>query len=55
MSQKVVGSRHDEVNEGFNLPIILAELDPEVHSAFNRNEYQKHKNNFSGEETVVGV
>jgi hypothetical protein len=29
--------------------ILLAALGPGVHSAFNRNEYQKHKNNVSGE------
>jgi hypothetical protein len=29
--------------------ILLAALGPGVYSASNRNEYQKHKNNFSGE------
>jgi hypothetical protein len=29
--------------------ILPAALGPEVHSAFNRNEYQKHTNNISGE------
>jgi hypothetical protein len=29
--------------------ILLAALGREVYSAYNRNEYQKHKNNVSGE------
>jgi hypothetical protein len=29
--------------------ILLAALGPGVYSASNRNEYQKHKNNVSGE------
>jgi hypothetical protein len=29
--------------------ILPAALDPRVYSASNRNEYQKHKNNVSGE------
>jgi hypothetical protein len=29
--------------------IFLAALGPGVYSASNRNEYQKHKNNISGE------
>jgi hypothetical protein len=33
----------------FSIYLILpAALDPGVHSACNRNEYQKHKNNVSG-------
>jgi hypothetical protein len=41
----------DEVNDFF-LSIFLtlpAALAPGVYSTFNRNEYQKHKNNISGE------
>jgi hypothetical protein len=39
----------DEVNEFFSIYLILlATLGPGVHSAFNRNEYQKQKN-VSGE------
>jgi hypothetical protein len=29
--------------------ILLAALGPGIYSASNRNEYQKHKNNVSGE------
>jgi hypothetical protein len=42
-----VGSRSDEANFSVYL-ILLAALDPGVHSASNRNEYQKQKN-VSGE------
>jgi hypothetical protein len=39
-----MGSRPDEVN--FEIyQLLLAALGPGVHSASNRNEYQKHKNN----------
>jgi hypothetical protein len=49
-NQNVEGSRSDEVNELFSIYLILpAALDPEVYSASNRNEYQKQKNNISGE------
>jgi hypothetical protein len=49
-SCKDAGSRPDEVNEYFSIYLILpAALDPGVHSASNRNEYQKQKNNISGE------
>jgi hypothetical protein len=49
-SRKVTGSRLDEVNEFFSIYLILpAALCPEVHSASNGNEYQKQKNNVSGE------
>jgi hypothetical protein len=49
-SRKVVGSKPDEVNEFFSTYLIfLAALGPEVYSASNRNEYQKQKNNVSGE------
>jgi hypothetical protein len=42
-SRDVVGSRPDEVNF-FSICLILpAALGPEVHSASNRNEYQKQK------------
>jgi hypothetical protein len=44
-SRKVAGSRPDKINV-FNLP---ATLGPGVHSAYNRNEYQKQKKNVSGE------
>jgi hypothetical protein len=48
-SRKVAGSRSDEVNELFSMYLILpATLGPGVHSASNRNEYQKQKN-VSGE------
>jgi hypothetical protein len=49
--QKVEGSRPDEVNEfSFSIYLILqTALDPGVYSASNRNEYQKQKNNVSGE------
>jgi hypothetical protein len=41
-SWKVAGSRPDEVN--FSIYLILsAALAPGVHSASNRNEYQKQK------------
>jgi hypothetical protein len=44
------GSRHDEVNEFFSIYLIIpTPLGHGVHSAFNRNEYQKHKNNVSGD------
>jgi hypothetical protein len=32
-----------------------AAQDPEVYSAFNRDEYQKQKNNVSGEYRMAGV
>jgi hypothetical protein len=44
-----VALRLDEVMNFFNLPNLLAILGPGVHSASNRNEYQKQKNNVSGE------
>jgi hypothetical protein len=47
---KVAGSRPDEVNDFLSSYLILpVALDPGVYSASNRNEYQKHKNNVSGE------
>jgi hypothetical protein len=43
------GSSPNEVIEFFSIYIILpATLGPGVHSASNRNEYQKQKNNISG-------
>jgi hypothetical protein len=50
-SQKVAGSRPDGCEWIFSIYLILpAELGPGVHSASNRNEYQKQKNNnVSGE------
>jgi hypothetical protein len=48
--RKVAGSRADEVNEFFSIYLILhAALGPGVYSARNRNEYQRQKNNVSGE------
>jgi hypothetical protein len=46
-----VGSRSDEVNDFFspNLPNPSGRLSHGVHSASNRNEYQKQKNNVFGE------
>jgi hypothetical protein len=35
--------------------ILLAALGPGVHSASNRNKYQKQKNNVSGEQSEAGV
>jgi hypothetical protein len=50
MRWKVVGSRPDEVNEFFSIYLILlAALGPVVYSATNRYEYQKQKNNVSGD------
>jgi hypothetical protein len=41
---------NDEVNAFFSIYLIrLAALGPGVHLAPNRNEYQKQKNNVSGE------
>jgi hypothetical protein len=43
-------TKPDEINEFlFNLPLLPAALGPGVHSASNRNEYLKQKNNVSGE------
>jgi hypothetical protein len=35
--------------------MIASALGPGVHSASNRNEYQKQKNNVSGEQSAVGA
>jgi hypothetical protein len=49
-SWKVTGSISDEVNEFFSIYLIIpAALGSGVDSASNRNEYQKQKNNVSGE------
>jgi hypothetical protein len=40
----------------FSLYLILpAAQGPGVHSASNRNEYQKQKNNVSGEQSIAGA
>jgi hypothetical protein len=50
-----VGSRPDEVNI-FSIYLILpVALGPGVHSASIRNEYQKQKNNVSGEKSAAGA
>jgi hypothetical protein len=36
-------------------PVLAAALGPGVYSDSNRNEYQKQKNNISGEESVPGA
>jgi hypothetical protein len=49
-SRKIAGFIHDEVNFFFLIYLILpAALSPGVYSASNRNEYQKQRNNVSGE------
>jgi hypothetical protein len=49
-NRKVSGSRPDEVNDFLSSYLIIpVALGPGVYSASNRNEYQKHKNNVSGE------
>jgi hypothetical protein len=56
VSQKVAGSSPDEVNEFFPIYLILsATLGPGVYSASNRNEYQKQKDNVSGEQSATGA
>jgi hypothetical protein len=44
-----VGTRPDEVNEFFNLLNPSSRISRAVYSASNRNEYQKQKDNVSGE------
>jgi hypothetical protein len=39
----------------FNLPNLPAALGPGFHSASNRNEYQKQRNNVSGEQNASGA
>jgi hypothetical protein len=49
-NRKVAGLRPDEVNDFFSIYVILpAAPGPGVYSASNRKEYQKQKNNVSGE------
>jgi hypothetical protein len=49
-SQKVAGSRPDEMNEFSSIYLILqASLGPGVYLARNKNEYQKQKNDVSEE------
>jgi hypothetical protein len=49
-SWKLAGSSPEEVIEFVSIYIILpAALGPGVYSASNRNEYQKPRNNVSGE------
>jgi hypothetical protein len=51
-SWKVTGSRPNEVS--FSIYLILpATLGPGVYSASNRNEYQKQRNNVSGEQSAA--
>jgi hypothetical protein len=55
-SRKVAGLRLDEVIEFFLIYLILpAALGPVVYSASNKNEYQKQKNNVTGEQSAVGA
>jgi hypothetical protein len=43
------------VNEFFPIYLILpTALGPGVHADFNRNEYQKQKNNVSEEQSAAG-
>jgi hypothetical protein len=45
----IVGSRPDEENKFSSIYLIRsAALGPEVHSASNKNEYQKQENNVAG-------
>jgi hypothetical protein len=55
--RKVAGSISDELNAFFfSIYLILpAALDPRVHSASNRNQYQKQKNCVSGEQSAAGA
>jgi hypothetical protein len=46
----------NEVTDFFQIYLILpAALEPGVHSASNRNEYHKQKNNVSGEKSTTGA
>jgi hypothetical protein len=52
---KATGSRPVEVNKFFLIYLIFqATLGPGIYSASNRNEYQKQKNNISGEKGSAG-
>jgi hypothetical protein len=54
-SQKVVISKPNDVNEFFSIYVILLDaLCLGNYSVSNRNEYQKERNNFSGELTSAG-
>jgi hypothetical protein len=49
-SRKAADSSGDEVKKIFSIYLILpAALAPAVYLVFNRNEYQKQKNNVCGE------
>jgi hypothetical protein len=55
-SRKAAGMRPDEVYELFSICLILsAKLGPGVYSASSKNEYQKQKNNVSGEQSAAGA
>jgi hypothetical protein len=54
-SRKVSGSRPDEVIDFAIYLILPATPGPGVHSVSNRNWYQKHKNNVSGEQRAAGA
>jgi hypothetical protein len=55
-SRKVAGLKPDEANEFVSIYLIVpAALGPGVYSASNRNEYQKQKNNVSGEQSTAGA
>jgi ABC-type uncharacterized transport system permease subunit len=55
-SRKVAGSTPDEVIQFFSMYLIVsAAIGPVVYSASNRNEYQKQKNNVSGEQSAAGA
>jgi hypothetical protein len=46
----IAGLRPDKMKEIFSIYLILpAKLSTGVHSASNRNEYQRQKNNVPGE------
>jgi hypothetical protein len=50
------GFEPHEVNELFSVYLILpAALGPGVHSASNRNEYKKQRNNVSGMQSGSGA
>jgi hypothetical protein len=51
--REVAGLRPDEVTVSIYLILPVA-LGPGVYSASDGNEYQKHKNNFSGEYRAAG-
>jgi hypothetical protein len=55
-SRKVAVSWPDDGIEFVSIYLILlATLGPRAHSASNRNEYQKQKNNVSGEQRAAGA